>query len=83
MPSDGLIDRPFNRLVDLAQVVDELLELGDETTCDFVEKVSAPLPLAVIAWMLGVPREDWPLLFDWTNRIIGAGDPEFQGTGKG
>ena len=63
------------------EIVDELLELGDETTCDFVEKVSAPLPIAVIAWMLGVPREDWPLLFDWTNRIIGAGDPEFQGEG--
>jgi cytochrome P450 len=28
--------------------------------------------------MLGVPREDWPRLFDWTNRLIGSADPEFQ-----
>ena len=29
-----------------------------------------------IGWLLGVPKEDWPMLFDWTNAIIGAGDPE-------
>ncbi len=54
----------------------------EEGACDFVEKVSAPLPIAVIAWLLGVPRQDWELLFDWTNRIIGAGDPDFQQEGK-
>ncbi|TMA33566.1 MAG: cytochrome P450, partial [Deltaproteobacteria bacterium] len=43
--------------------------------------MSAPLPIAVIAWMLGVPREDWKLLFDWTNRTIGAADPEYQPEG--
>jgi cytochrome P450 len=43
--------------------------------------VSAPLPIAVIAWMLGVPRSDWNLLFDWTNRTIGAGDPEYKSEG--
>jgi cytochrome P450 len=32
--------------------------------------------------MLGVPREDWEKLFDWTNRTIGAGDPEYQQAGK-
>ena len=60
------------------EIVDELMAEGPEGECDFVEKVSAPLPIAVIAWMLGVPREDWRLLFDWTNRTIGAGDPEYQ-----
>ena len=63
------------------EIVDDLLSMGDEIECDFVEKVSAPLPIAVIAWMLGVPREDWDLLFDWTNRIIGASDPDFQSEG--
>jgi cholest-4-en-3-one 26-monooxygenase len=47
-----------------------------------VSEISAPLPIAVIAWMLGLPREDWNLLFDWTNRIIGAGDPDFAVEGK-
>jgi len=32
--------------------------------------------------MLGLPKPDWPLLFDWTNRIIGASDPEYQVEGK-
>ncbi len=56
-------------------------DLEGEGECDFVKEVSAPLPIAVIAWLLGVPREDWKLIFDWTNRIIGSGDPEFQKEG--
>ena len=61
-----------------AQIVEGLLAEGDEGTCDFVEKVAAPLPIAVISWLLGVPESDWHLLFDWTNRTLGAGDPEYQ-----
>ena len=64
------------------EITDSLMVEGGIGECDFVEKVSAPLPIAVIAWMLGVPREDWNLLFDWTNRTIGAGDPDFQAEGK-
>jgi cytochrome P450 len=64
------------------EIVDGLLAAGDSGECDFVQKVAAPLPIAVIAWMLGVPRSDWELLFDWTNRTIGAGDPEYQREGK-
>ena len=60
----------------------EALTQNDYGECDFVEEISAPLPIAVIAWLLGVPRQDWKLLFDWTNRIIGAGDPEFREEGK-
>jgi len=63
------------------EIVDELVQESDEGECDFVQRVSAPLPIAVIAWMLGVPREDWNLLFDWTNRTIGAGDPEYRQEG--
>ncbi|MGH0032263.1 MAG: cytochrome P450, partial [Myxococcota bacterium] len=64
------------------EIVDKLVEKTNEGECDFVAEVSAPLPIAVIAWMLGVPKEDWNLLFDWTNRTIGAGDPEYQEEGK-
>ena len=63
------------------EIVDALVEDDLEGECDFVEKVSAPLPIAVIGWLLGVPKPDWPLLFDWTNRVIGAGDEEFQDEG--
>jgi cytochrome P450 len=64
------------------EIVDELLDAGREGECDFVERVAAPLPIAVIAWLLGVPKSDWKLLFDWTNRTIGAGDPEYQEAGE-
>ena len=64
------------------EIVDALLDRGESGECDFVEHVSAPLPIAVIAWMLGVPRPDWDLLFHWTNRTVGAGDPEYRQEGK-
>jgi len=63
------------------EIVDDLVQ-EDFGECDFVKAVSAPLPIAVIAWLLGVPREDWDLLFDWTNKIIGSQDPDFQDEGK-
>ncbi len=65
------------------EIVDALVKDDLEGECDFVAAVSAPLPIAVIGWLLGVPKPDWPLLFDWTNRIIGAGDEEFQREGEG
>jgi cholest-4-en-3-one 26-monooxygenase len=58
-------------------IVDALIQDSHGGECDFVEKISAPLPIAVISWLLGVPEPDWPMLFDWTNRILGAQDPEF------
>src|SRR5262245_7930098 len=64
------------------EIVDKLAADGGRGECDFVHEVSKPLPIAVIAWMLGVPREDWEKIFDWTNRTIGAGDPEYQQPGK-
>jgi cytochrome P450 len=64
------------------EIVDALVEKSDEGECDFVREVAAPLPIAVIAWLLGVPKSDWNLLFDWTNRTIGAGDPEYQSGGR-
>ena len=64
------------------KIVDDLLAEGDEGSIDFVDRVAAPLPIAVIAWLLGVPESDWNLIFDWTNRTIGAGDPEYQKEGE-
>ena len=40
------------------------------------------VPIAVIAWILGVPREDVGLLFRWTNEVIGKDDPEFRREGE-
>lgn len=63
-------------------IVEKLLARGDDATIEFVEQVSAPLPIAVIAWLLGVDESDWNLIFDWTNRIIGGDDPEYQPIGR-
>ena len=65
-----------------AEIVEGLIARSDSGECDFVREVAAPLPIAVIAWLLGVPKSDWNLLFDWTNRTIGAGDPEYREEGK-
>ncbi len=56
-------------------ILDEVCEQG---SADFVETISAELPLQVIAELMGVPQEDRHLVFDWSNRMIGANDPEFQ-----
>ena len=71
------IERIAKKIVD--DLLAELDEAGGELTVDFVDRVSAPLPIAVIAWMLGVPEADWRKLYDWTNRLIGFDDPEFVG----
>lgn len=55
--------------------------LEPEGEADFVDDFAAPLTLSVLADMLGVPREDWRLLFRWTNEIAGSSDPEYQAEG--
>jgi cholest-4-en-3-one 26-monooxygenase len=60
------------------ETLDGLARDGESAEMDFVTEVSAPVPLAVLADMLGVPREDWKLMFRWTNAIVGAEDPEYR-----
>jgi len=59
-------------------LLDEMMGDGGIREGDFVKDFTAPLTLAVLADMLGVPREDWHLMFEWTNQIAGAADPEYQ-----
>lgn len=65
-----------------ASILDEWATGGDTRDCDFVEAIAAPLPIAVIAWILGIEREDWELLYRCTNEVIGANDPEFRRPGE-
>ena len=62
--------------------MEDVLKEADGTEIDFVERVAAPLPIAVIGWLLGVPEPDWPKLFHWTNRQLGSSDPEYQDEGQ-
>jgi cholest-4-en-3-one 26-monooxygenase len=59
-------------------IVDGVATAAQGGTGDFVSQIAAPFPLAVIAWIIGVPSADWGLLFRWTNEIIGKDDPEFR-----
>lgn len=59
-------------------VLDDVANDGALSETDFVATVSAPFPLAVLADVLGFPRPDWKLLFQWTNAITGSADPEYQ-----
>jgi cytochrome P450 len=63
-------------------ILDAAATGGEARECDFVERIAAPLPIAVIAWILGVPRSDWPDLFRWTNEVIGSEDPEYRRAGE-
>ncbi len=49
---------------------------------DAVERLAAPFPLALIAWIIGVPRDDWQLLFRLSNEVIGKDDPEYRHEGE-
>ncbi len=55
-------------------IIDDVIELG---SCDFVSDVAAALPLKIICDMMGIPRSDYRFVFDRTNVILGAGDPEY------
>jgi cholest-4-en-3-one 26-monooxygenase len=60
-------------------IVDKIARKGE---CDFVTSVAAELPLLVIAELLGVPAADRWKLFEWSNALVGAEDPEY-GTPEG
>lgn len=43
---------------------------ADEGSFDAIEDYAEPLPVMVIGELLGVPREDWPLLRPWSQSIV-------------
>ncbi len=77
--SRGFTPRMINLLEDYLQnrtdmIIDNVCEKGH---AEFVTELSAELPLQAIAEMMGIPLEDRKRIFDWTNSLIGASDPDF------
>jgi cholest-4-en-3-one 26-monooxygenase len=70
-----MIGRMEPHVRELAREIVDKLEGKSE--CDFVTQIAAELPLLVIAELLGVPRADRWKLFTWSNRLIGAEDPDY------
>lgn len=46
---------------------------------DVVSRLAAELPLLVLADLLGVPRADRHLFFEWSNNLVGFDDPDIGG----
>jgi len=71
----GLLEDYLQNRTDM--IIDRVCEQG---RAEFVTDVSAELPLQAIAEMVGIPIEDRAKIFDWTNSMIGADDPDFAAT---
>jgi len=55
------------------QVVTEVLdEVASAGACDFVTDIAIPLPLVVIAELMGLPVEDRFRLGEWSDRMMGG-----------
>jgi cytochrome P450 len=56
------------------ETIDKVAPRGE---CDFAEDVGADFPLLTLAEIMGVPKQDRHLLYEWTNKIIGYQDEEY------
>ncbi len=66
----------------LRSLVREMLdriESGADLDFDFVEELAAPVPIRVLAHILGLPNEDLPKLIELGDRLLVDTDPEYVG----
>ena len=63
------------KITDLArETVDKMVALGGE--CDFVKDIAAWYPLRTIMIVLGVPREDEPLMLELSQKVFASTDAD-------
>ncbi|MEJ3653856.1 cytochrome P450 [Actinomycetes bacterium KLBMP 9759] len=77
--SRGFTPRRLNDLVDdvaatARTIVDDVIDAGE---CDAVTAISARLPLKIVCDMMGVPESQYEFVFEKSNVILGASDPEY------
>jgi cytochrome P450 len=56
------------------RIVDDVVEAG---SCDAVPAISARLPLKIVCDLMGVPESQHGFVYDRSNVILGAGDPDY------
>ncbi len=68
----GHVERLRPRVAQLATVLaDRVADAGsDGSKVDLIAEFAEPLPVQVIAELLGVPEVDWHLLRPWSNAIV-------------
>ncbi len=57
-----------------SKIVDDIETRGE---VDFVVDVAAALPLKIVTDLMGLPDSEYQFVFDRTNIVLGAGDPEY------
>jgi cytochrome P450 len=80
----GIVNRGFtpkmvgdlNEMVAVkaTEIIDKVSGKGE---CDFVREIAAALPLEIICDMMGIGAEHYDKIFELTNILLGAGDPEY------
>ncbi|MGI9600787.1 MAG: cytochrome P450 [Acidimicrobiales bacterium] len=76
--SAGFTPRMVGRLEDrigywVDRLLDDIADRGD--TCDFVAELAFPLPMHVIADIIGIPEADRPWVFERTVLVLDGLDP--------
>jgi cytochrome P450 len=68
----GHVQRLRPMVASLATTMVEALagKIAADGSADLLEYLAQPLPVAVIAELLGVPAEDGPMLIAWSNSIV-------------
>ncbi|MGV9377510.1 hypothetical protein ACWDRB_16925 [Nonomuraea sp. NPDC003707] len=61
----------------IAELTTALLDEIDEDEFDLVERIAHPLPVMVIAELLGVPPSDRDLFRTWSDRLMSLQVPDF------
>ncbi len=57
-----------------AEIVDAV---SDQDSFDFVAEIAAALPLKIICDMMAIPASEYRFVFDRSNIILGAADPDY------
>ena len=83
--SKGFTPREISRIEEYVKIkartiIDSVLNEFADKEFDFVDAVAAKFPLQIICEMMGIPESDERQIFEWTNTILGAGDPDFGGS---
>jgi cytochrome P450 len=58
------------------RLVEAMIADHPDGSAELVAALAGPLPLQIICDMMGIPEEDHQKIFNWTNVILGFGDPE-------
>ena len=87
--NQGFSPRMIRMMEDrIRQVVTETLDaISSKGSCDFVEDVAVPIPMVVIAELMGLPVEDRDQFWRWSDAMMAGegraeGAPELEAAGQ-